>query len=353
MKREVSKSNPSLEKNLLNAIVQTAKDGILILDQGGVVQYANQAVSRMFRPEVEDLIGHALKITEKTERITIKDSGTPQTVLELHTSRIDYQGNPAMLVLARDISKQAAVEKLLKNYKQLLEATGETAKIGGWIINSDDGSIWLSDIVKQILEIPKDQPLDLETGFTTLPEDVGAAVEEAVRLLMTTGKSFDMDVPYDKPSGERIWLHITGQAECEHGKSVQAWGTVQDITEKRDAETRAIEGETRRQQLFDYALSSFALAEAMRDDRGKIVNFVFIDVNKNFEAIFNIPWGKVVGALATETIRGLIRTILFTEFVDVVENKTTKQIEYYSENMDRIFLLSVYSPGAGPGGCFL
>jgi PAS domain S-box-containing protein/putative nucleotidyltransferase with HDIG domain len=345
MKKKSSKTDFSLDQVILNTIVQEAKDGILIVNKDGVVQFANQAASQMFRPEVKDLVGYSLVIPAKTDRITVEESDKRLRVLELRTSEIDYQNQTATLILARDITKQAELEESLLENKRLLEATGETAKIGGWQINYDDGSIWLSDNTSRILDIPKDHPLNLENGFIFYPEAVRSEVEEAVNILLTTGKPYDMDVPFDKTSGERIWLHIAGRAEFENGKCTRTWGTVQDITEKKEVETQFIESEIRRQQLFDYSLSGFALTKTVRDDKGEIDDFILIDVNKNFEDLLNIPWGKANGALASEIIPGVKKSILRDAFIEVAETKKSKQVEYYSAITDRIFLLSIYSPG--------
>ena len=345
MKIKGEKTNPQLDQTILNTIVQEAKDGILIVDEDGVVQFANQAASLMFRPEVNELVGYSLVLPDQTDRIAIRDSDERSKILELRTSEIKYQEKPAFLVLVRDITAQDELEKSLKEHKRFLEATGETAKVGGWQISFEDGSIWLSDFASRILEIPKDHPLNLENGFIYYPDEVRSAIEDAVNLLRTQGKPYDMDVPFDKASGERIWLHIAGRAEFEDGKCVRTWGTVQDITEKKNAEKQYIESELRSQQFFDYSLSGFALTEAVRDDNGEIDDFIFVDVNKNFEDLLNVPWGKAIGALATEIIQGAGITILRDAFIEVVETKKSKQMEYYSDVSDRNFFLSIYSPG--------
>ena len=345
MKKMSSKTNPQLDLSILNAIVQEAKDGILIVNNNGVVQFANQAASQMFRPEVDNLVGYSLVIPEKTNRITLRTVNNHTKVLELLTSKINYHEKPATLVLVRDVTEQVELENSLQEHKRLLEATGETAKVGGWQINYKDGSIWLSEVASRILDIPKDHPLTLENGFIYYPEQVRPAIEKAVELLLKEGKPYDMDVPFDKTSGERIWLHNTGRAEFEDGKCVRVWGTVQDITDKKNAETQFIESETRSQQFFDYSLSGFALTEAVRDDNGEIDDFIFIDVNKNFEEILHVPWGKAIGALASEIIPGVKKTVLRDVFITVSETRKSKQLEYYSDISDRIFLLSIYSPG--------
>lgn len=345
MKKAGEMTNPQLDQTVLNTIVQEAKDGILIVNHTGVVQFANQAASLMFRPEVDDLVGYPLGKPTDNERITIRDFENHHTILELKTSPIMYESHPALLVLVRDITAQAELEKSLQEHKRLLEATGETAKVGGWQITIQDGTIWLSDVAARILDIPKDHPLNLENGFIYYPDEVRPAVEDAVNLLLTEGTPYDMDVPFDKTSGERIWLHITGRAKFEDGTCVRTWGTVQDITEKKNAETQFIESETRSQQFFDYSLNGFALTKAVRDDNGEIDDFIFVDINRNFEELLNVPWGKAIGALASEIIPGVKKTVLLDVFVEVAETKKSKQMEYYSDVSDRIFFLSIYSPG--------
>lgn len=353
MKQLGEKTNPQLDQTLLNTIIQEAKDGILIVNNHGVVQFANQAASRMFQPEVDELIGYSLKIPKKSNIITICGSDDCSKVFELSKSEIDYQDHPATLILARDITDKVALEESLQEHKRLLEATGETAKVGGWQINYKTGSIWLSEVASRILDIPKDHPLNLENGFVKYPDEVRPAIEDAVNLLLKQGKPYDMDVPFDKTTGERIWLHITGRAEFEDGTCIRTWGTVQDVTEKKKAESQFIESETRSQQFFDYSLSGFALTEAVRDDSGEIDDFIIIDINRVFEELLNITWGKAIGALASEIIPGVKKTILQDVFIEVAETKKAKQIEYCSDTTDRIFLLSIYSAGQDQVAVFI
>lgn len=336
---------PPLDMDVLNTVVQEIRDGILILNREGIVQFANPAAFEMFRPEVEDLIGYRLGIPADQSRLKIRNQGDQFRWLEFSTGPMDYQKSPAVLVTAREITKQARLEESLKDNKRLLEATGETAKVGGWEIKFPDGSIALSDAARRILDIPEDLPLTLENGFIYYPEEVRSAVEAAVHLLLSEGKPYDMDVPFDRTSGERIWLHIAGRAEIKDGACTRTWGTVQDITDQKLAEEQVIRSETRSQQLYEYSLSGFALSKVVRDAGGKITDFIIIEANRNFEDLLLIPTGKAIGAFATEITPGVKDSVLKDVFEDVVETGQARQVEFTSEMTNRVFQISVYSPG--------
>ncbi|MCB0550863.1 MAG: PAS domain S-box protein, partial [Phaeodactylibacter sp.] len=47
---------------ILNAIIETATDGIITIGEDGIIQMANSAVARLFGYEIEELLGNSVNM---------------------------------------------------------------------------------------------------------------------------------------------------------------------------------------------------------------------------------------------------------------------------------------------------
>jgi|GEM_PF-5159711 len=102
-------------------VVSKIADGVLVLDNNGVVRFANPAAEGMFRRQPGELIGIEVGlniISREDEIVSVlgADGHRPQT--EIKTVEIDWEGQKAYLVSIRDISERRRVEEL----NRLLEA---------------------------------------------------------------------------------------------------------------------------------------------------------------------------------------------------------------------------------------
>lgn len=93
-------------KEQLNAIVTHVQDGLLVLDDTGVIQFANPAAVHMFRQPPDQLLGHHLgqPIVEKTlTQLEILRSNGEMGIAEITVAPIEWNGQPASIVCLRDM----------------------------------------------------------------------------------------------------------------------------------------------------------------------------------------------------------------------------------------------------------
>ncbi|HVW74242.1 MAG TPA: ATP-binding protein [Rhizomicrobium sp.] len=107
-------------------LVERNGDGILVLDEAGMVQFANPAAEHLFGRSANDLVGMPLGIPliagEATE-ISISRPGTSQIEAELCAIETMWKRHPALLVNVRDISQRKLAEERLR-HAQKMEAIG-------------------------------------------------------------------------------------------------------------------------------------------------------------------------------------------------------------------------------------
>ncbi|MGY0643533.1 MAG: hypothetical protein ACW7DN_03140, partial [Paraglaciecola chathamensis] len=83
------------------------------------------------------------------------------------------------LLVARDISQIKRFKKERQRQQDLLETTGEKAKLGGWELDLNSNKVTWSDQVYHIHELPIGSEVDLEKAMEYYPEEARPVVEEA------------------------------------------------------------------------------------------------------------------------------------------------------------------------------
>jgi signal transduction histidine kinase len=102
------------EKARLQAIIEHVADGIVIVDADGVIRFLNPAAEALFGREPEDLLGQPFGfplVTDETIEIELNHSTPGQTVAELRTTPMEWEGSRALLVSLRDITHRKEAEE--------------------------------------------------------------------------------------------------------------------------------------------------------------------------------------------------------------------------------------------------
>jgi diguanylate cyclase (GGDEF)-like protein len=103
-------------------LLRESPDGVLIVSQNGVIQFANPAAVRAFEVEVDsDLVGTPIEtplIGEDSAEITLRNGRT----MELRVGRVPWRGEDAHLMVLRDITERVRlVAALAATNKKLAE----------------------------------------------------------------------------------------------------------------------------------------------------------------------------------------------------------------------------------------
>ncbi len=102
-----------------------------------------------------------------------------------------------------------------------------------------------------------------------------------------SGLSWEDTVSLKSRAGEWRWfLFRVNPVKDDSGKPVRWLGTYTDITDRRNAESRVVDQLKREQRykaLFDSIDEGFCIVEMMKDTRGKVVNYRYLEINPAFE----------------------------------------------------------------------
>ncbi len=140
-------------------------------------------------------------------------------------------GGPRIYLAARDITEQ----RRLRTATQLLEQVSE---VGSWELDLDTGGrgTWSEATHRLHGTDPATFDPSVNDGLSFYAPAARAALAAAVARLVAEGTSYDLEVPFlPRHGGERI-VRTTGHALLREGRVVRAFGTFEDVTERRAAQ---------------------------------------------------------------------------------------------------------------------
>jgi len=153
----------------------------------------------------------------------------------------------------------------------------ERSGVGGWKLNLDTRELIWTDHTRAIHGVGKDYMPNVDEALLFYPEDVRPAVTKAIENALVDGQSWELELPFDKICGRRIWVRARGEAIFEGERPISLMGTFQDITgmvkrreELEEAQTAAHEATQRLWLAIEALPEAFVLYDT--DDRVALFN---------------------------------------------------------------------------------
>ena len=124
----------------------------------------------------------------------------------------------------------------LRKSEQLLEATGQTAKVGGWELDAETDTLHWTRQTFRIHDLPDGRQPPLDEALNFYPPEEREKVSEAVRRAIEFGEPYDLVVRFVTAKGNRLWTRAICRPVRKDGKTVKLVGAFQDITELKQTE---------------------------------------------------------------------------------------------------------------------
>ena len=122
-----------------------------------------------------------------------------------------------------------------------------------------------------------------------------------------------------------------------------------DITERKKTDEALRKSEEEYSSLFSNMIDGFAYCQMIFDEKGKPVDFVYLQINDAFERITGLKRDLVVGKKVTQAIPGIkeANPELFEIYGRVALTGQKEKFEIFFKPLSMWLSISVYCPAKG------
>lgn len=247
----------------LSLVMQGMLDAVVIVDAGGTIIEANQAVEEILGRRREDLIGQILahlwdvaSVSEvRTTHGFLSDAlaqgawrgecevrRCDGTDIAVEVTSYAITGLPvaggARIVTFRDVSQRKATEAALAKSRHRLSEANRIGRIGHWEVDAETRQIRMFGELYKEFGVEADEAVaSHDEMFESLHEEDRDLVRTAFERTIVEGGRFDVRYKMFKPDGSIRHVRAVGEAyRGSDGKIDGLRGTIQDIGDQVQAE---------------------------------------------------------------------------------------------------------------------
>ncbi|HEY5285079.1 MAG TPA: CheR family methyltransferase, partial [Polyangia bacterium] len=319
-----------------------AQDSIARFDREGRYLYVNPFITRALGLTAEAIVGKTPEELGRNVGVEnwearlrdVFESGQP---LRFDRRSVDgrwydahlipeFRGNQVetVLVSSRDITDRKRAEEALRQSEDLLSFSLATARTGAWDLDLVEHSARRSRQHDQIFGYHKLLPQWTYEMFIehVIPED-RESVDRQFRQAIATQGDWSFECRILHHDGATRWIWAAGRhREDESGQVRRMAGIVQDITERKRAETALIAAHNRTSTI----LASIADAFYSLDDQWR-----FVTVNPAAErAPFGRPASELIGKVIWDVFPKIPGTRIHQHYLDAVAKQSHEHYEAQS-----------------------
>jgi PAS domain S-box-containing protein len=323
-------------------LVERANDGIVIIQDGIVIKYANPRLAEMWGGSVEEVVGTPFtdyvcpdelpKMVDQYKRRMAGEDIAPiyETVLrskdgsrvyvELNAGVITYQGQPADLVIVRDITERKRAAEALRESEERYRTILENIEDGYYEVDVAGNFTFFNDALCRIFGYPADELMGMNNR-QYMEAEAAKRAYRAFKEVYLTGKParvFDHEII--KKDGTRRTLEASVSLMSDPtGKPVGLRGITRDVTERKRVEEAL---ELRVKQLAALSQASQAVTASLELDQvlDEIVSLASKAVASDFTSVMLVdetghPGQSADTMLDAPTIERRIRDKGFTSWI--------------------------------------
>lgn len=255
-------------------LVENAGEAVFVA-QDGVLRFANPATARILGRELQSLVGrpfaslvhpddrdmvvsrHLRRVSGEEEieqgytfRVIHGDGGVRW--MELNSVRIEWEGRPATLNFAGDITDRFLVEAALRESEERFRRIFEESSIGMVTVSLDRRFTRANEAFCRMLGYTETELLQKTFVDITHPDHQGADAESVRRVARGEIPSYQTEKRYVRKDGRVVWGAATASAMRDAEGHIQyLLAMVEDITARRESVTALEESERRFRELAD------------------------------------------------------------------------------------------------------
>ncbi|TAJ55235.1 MAG: PAS domain S-box protein [Nevskiaceae bacterium] len=208
--------------------------------------------------------------------------------VEVFGSRVQRDGRPAVVGMLVDVTDREQAAQRLVESERLLRESQQVGRIGSYELRIAERRWVVSSVVDDIFGISSDHPHSYEAWVERVVPEQRQELVTYLQQVLAAGGRFDREYQILRPGdGERRWLHGLGTVEHDpSGRPVRMYGTIQDISSRKEAELAAQASEAR----FRSLVAAMPDLVWLKDPDG-----VYLACNPPFERLFGAKEADILG----------------------------------------------------------
>gem|GEM_PF-652385 len=262
--RKLTAEANKFKANLLNTIGQAA----IATDINGVVNYWNKAAENIYGWTKDEALGknimdlttsetsneQAIQIMEELKKgqtwageFKVRKKDGTNFPVHITNSPIHDENNilSGIIGISTDITEK-------KKLEDLLEKTNRLAAIGSWEIDVVKGTVFWSDITKEIREADKDYVPLLEVGISQFKEGIDKeTINQRLQECIEHGTPWDEELQIITFKGNHKWIRTIGEGTFLNGKCIRMHGSFQDISVRKQVEQSLRQSKSNLQAILE------------------------------------------------------------------------------------------------------
>ncbi len=283
----------SQSRKSFSSIVERSADGILVISLSDKVLYANDSAIELLGLDMEQLRAipfGAPSVSPKGSTINvIRPDGTLRNV-EMRAAATDWFSEPAHVVMLRDITERQRYEKAIQEEKDKTEKYLKVAGVMFVVLDQNGVIIRVNEKTCEVLGYIEEELLGRDWFSMAATEDDKASMDRAFNELRKGNVRQYEYIEHQMLTkvGERrliLWHNAILKTEDQSIAGIVCSG--EDITQRREMETRLAQSEERYRILFERSTDSVLIVHP----EGRIIT-----ANPATAILFNVPNEELIGA---------------------------------------------------------
>lgn len=218
-------------------LLQSSADGVVVIDQGGIVRFVNPAAVSLFGRKEEDMLGEMLgfpSVAGESTELEIVREGSQAAVAEMRVVETIWAGQLAHLATFRDITERKRTECELRELKEFNENIVQSMAEGIAIQDADGYFTFVNPAAAEMLGYSEGELIGMHWRTTTDPA-YHALIEDADRR-RKRGENDQYEVRFRTKRGDHLDALVSGAPRFEDGKFAGTTSVFTDITERKRSE---------------------------------------------------------------------------------------------------------------------
>ncbi|WP_423819135.1 PAS domain S-box protein [Salinimicrobium sp. TIG7-5_MAKvit] len=226
-----------------------------------------------------------------------------------------------------------------KKLEELLDEASKLSRIGSFEFDFVQDTVYWSPVTKEIHEVAPDFKPDHEKGFLFCKEGENQErMKAALKNAVENNVPYDLEVQIVTAKGNECWVRKIGRPTFVDGKCIRINGSVQDISNIKNSELKALKASEEKQTILESIGDAFFTV-----DNDWTVTYW----NQHAEKLLESNKGRILGKNFWEVFPDAVGTKFHTCYYKASKEQIVVDFEEYFERVNKWFDVTAYPSKGG------